>query len=76
MDTLPTWAFVVYTRNSSVKHPETVPAKRKNNIMHNDDIDKEHNFYDPEHPEWFIYDPELLNAWYWEQFIKEIKEKQ
>ena len=44
--------------------------------MHNDDIDKEHNFYDPEHPEWYIYDVELLNAWYWEEFIKEIKEKQ
>jgi len=39
--------------------------------MHNDDIEQEHNFYDPEHPEWYIYDPELLNAWYWEEFIRD-----
>ena len=35
------------------------------------DKEEEHNIYDPEHPEWFIYDSELLNAWYWEQFEKE-----
>ena len=28
----------------------------------------EPNLWDAEHPEWFIYDVELLNAWYWEQF--------
>ena len=28
----------------------------------------EHNLWDAEHPEWFIYDVELLNAWYWKQF--------
>ena len=25
----------------------------------------EPNLWDAEHPEWFIYDAELLNAWYW-----------
>lgn len=39
--------------------------------MHNDDLEYEHNLWDAEHPEWFIYDPELLNAWYWEKFIIE-----
>jgi hypothetical protein len=32
----------------------------------------EPNLYDPEHPELYIYDVELLNAWYWQEFIKEI----
>lgn len=31
----------------------------------------EHNLYDPDHPEWFIYDVELLNNWYWQEFIKD-----
>ena len=35
----------------------------------------EHNLYDNEHPEWFIYDIELLNAWFWEQFEIELKER-
>lgn len=30
------------------------------------------NLYDPDHPEWFMYDPELLNAWYWDQFEIEL----
>lgn len=29
-------------------------------------------FYDNEHPEWFIYDPELLAAWYWKEFENDI----
>jgi len=32
----------------------------------------EANLYDPEDPEAFIYDPELVNAWYWEQFEVEL----
>ncbi len=44
--------------------------------MHNDDIDKEHNLYDPENPNDFIYDAELLNAWFWQEFIKEIEEEE
>jgi hypothetical protein len=52
------------------------PAKRKNNTMHNSNIQPIHNLYDPEHPQWYIYDPEPLNAWYWEQFTKEIQEEQ
>jgi hypothetical protein len=32
------------------------------------ELEPEHNLWDAEHPEWFIYDVELLNAWYWEQF--------
>jgi len=28
----------------------------------------EPNLWDSEHPEGFIYDPEVLDAWYWEQF--------
>ena len=35
---------------------------------------EESNLWDDEHPEWFIYDPELLNAWYWDEFIKEYDE--
>jgi hypothetical protein len=55
-----------------------IPAarKKKNNTMHKNNIEQEHNLYDHEHPEWFTYDTELLNAWYWEQFIKEIQEEQ
>lgn len=34
----------------------------------------EPNLWDAEHPEWFIYDVELLNAWYWDEFIKEYDE--
>ena len=52
-----------------------LPAKRKILIMHEDDIEKEHNLWDAEHPEWFIYDSELLNAWYWDEFIKEYDEE-
>ena len=36
--------------------------------MHNDDIEQEHNLWDNEHPEDFIYDAELLNAWYWNEW--------
>jgi len=32
----------------------------------------EPNLYDPDHSEWFLYDSELLNAWYWEQFENEL----
>lgn len=32
----------------------------------------EHNLWDPEHPEWFIYDPELINAWFWKEFENDI----
>ena len=32
----------------------------------------EYNLYDPDHPEWFLYDSELLNAWYWDQFEIEL----
>jgi hypothetical protein len=31
----------------------------------------EPNLWDAEHPEWFIYDVELLNAWYWDEFMLE-----
>ena len=41
--------------------------------MHNDDIQSEPNLYDSEHPEWFMYDAELLNAWYWKQFVIELE---
>jgi len=37
------------------------------------EIEPEHNLWDAEHPEWFIYDPELLNAWYWDEFIIELE---
>jgi len=40
--------------------------------MHNDDIEHEHNLWDNEHPEWFIYDAELLNAWFWKEFENDI----
>jgi len=40
--------------------------------MHNDDIEHEHNLWDNEHPEWFIYDVELLNAWFWKEFEDDI----
>lgn len=36
-------------------------------------LEPEHNLWDNEHPEWFIYDPELLNAWYWEQCVIELE---
>ena len=42
--------------------------------MHDDDIEQEHNLMDSEHREWFIYDSELLNAWYWERFEIELKD--
>ena len=42
--------------------------------MHNDDLPKEPNLYDPDHPEWFIYDVELLNAWYWKQCAIELED--
>jgi hypothetical protein len=32
-------------------------------------FEPEHNLWDSEHPEWFIYDVELLNAWYWDEFV-------
>lgn len=32
---------------------------------------EEYNWYDSEHPEWFIYDSELTNAWYWSEFKKD-----
>lgn len=44
--------------------------------MHNDNIEPIYNLYDPEHPEWFMYDAELLNAWFWGEFIKEIEEEE
>ncbi len=42
--------------------------------MHNDKRDPEDNLWDDEHPEWFVYDPELLNAWFWDEFSKEYDE--
>ena len=48
------------------------PAKKDFFIMHEDDIDNDPNLWDPEHPEWFIYDPELLAGWYWDEFVWEI----
>jgi hypothetical protein len=44
------------------------------NIMHNDDIQPEPNLWDNEHPEWFIYDAELINSWFWDQFVLEWNE--
>jgi len=44
--------------------------------MHNDDIEQEHNLWDPEKPEAFIFDAELLNSWFWSEFVKEIKEEE
>ena len=38
--------------------------------MHKDEIEQEHNLYDDEHPEWYVYDPEITNAWFWEKFIE------
>jgi hypothetical protein len=32
--------------------------------MHRDNIQQEPNLYDPEKPEEFLYDAELLNAWF------------
>lgn len=40
--------------------------------MHSDDIQREPNLYDSEKPEEFLYDAELLNAWFWEKFLKEL----
>jgi hypothetical protein len=37
------------------------------------ELEPEHNLWDAEHPEWFIYDVELLNAWYWEQCVIELE---
>lgn len=42
--------------------------------MHPDDIENDPNLWDSEHPEDFIYDKELLNAWFWDEFIKEYDE--
>lgn len=39
--------------------------------MHEDDIENDPNLWDPEHPEWFIYDAELLASWYWDEFVKD-----
>ena len=36
--------------------------------------EQEHNLWDPEHPEWFIYDVELMNSWFWDQFVLEWNE--
>jgi len=36
------------------------------------ELEPEANLWDAEHPEWFIYDVELLNAWYWDEFIIEL----
>ncbi len=39
--------------------------------MHEDDIENDPNLWDNEHPEWFMYDVELLAGWYWDEFVKE-----
>ena len=44
--------------------------------MHNDDIEDDYNLWDPEHPEWFMYDAELLNAWFWSEFVLELKDNE
>jgi len=31
-----------------------------------------YNLLDPDHPEWFVYDAELLNDWFWNKFIDEL----
>jgi hypothetical protein len=36
------------------------------------ELEPEHNLWDADHPEWFIYDVELLNAWYWKEFENDI----
>ena len=43
--------------------------------MHNDDIQQEPNLYDPEHPEWFIYDPESLSKVY-DEVMQSINNKE
>jgi hypothetical protein len=42
--------------------------------MHNENIEPIYNLYDPEKPEAFIYDVELLNAWFWSEFVLEWNE--
>ena len=49
---------------------------KKNNNMHPDDIENDPNLWDNEHPEWFMYDSELLNAWFWDELAKEIEEEE
>ena len=34
---------------------------------------QEPNLWDPEKPEDFIYDAELLNAWFWSEFVLELE---
>ena len=43
--------------------------------MHPDDIENDPNLWDSEHSEDFIYDIELLNAWFWDELAKEIEEE-
>lgn len=31
-----------------------------------------YNLLDPDHPEWFVYDAELLNDWFWNKFIEDL----
>ena len=38
------------------------------------ELEPEHNLWDAEHPEWFIYDPELLSKAYDEIMQSIIKE--
>ena len=40
--------------------------------MPDDDIEQEHNLYDPEHREWFVYDPELFSKAY-DEVMQSIK---
>ena len=39
--------------------------------MHNDDRQQEPNLMDPEDREAFLYDAELLNAWFWKKLEEE-----
>ena len=39
--------------------------------MHSDDRQQEPNLMDPEKPEAFLYDAELLNAWFWKKLEEE-----
>lgn len=47
------------------EHPRRQTVSDSSSVFNNENM-----------TEWFMYDSELLNAWYWDEFIKEIEEEE
>jgi len=52
-------------------HKDNRQQLRKQSLL-GEPYGSEPNLYDPEKPEEFLYDAELLNAWFWSKLVEDM----